>query len=178
MPTLVLDPAPSEFEALLERRRRMGGDRRDEVWDGVLHMNPVPAGPHSVLASRINALLEPVARAVGLTASLEFNLGEHGQQYRVPDLGVHRAPPTGVWIPTAVLVVEILSPHDETWQKLPYYAERAVEELVIIDPGERSVRWLGLTDGEYVDIQRSAALDLDVVDFAGRIDWPPVDEEP
>jgi hypothetical protein len=43
MPTLVRDPQPVEFEALLERRRRLGQDLYDEVWNGVLHMNPAPA---------------------------------------------------------------------------------------------------------------------------------------
>jgi hypothetical protein len=36
VPTLVRDPQPKEFQALLERRRRLGQDRYDEVWDGVL----------------------------------------------------------------------------------------------------------------------------------------------
>jgi hypothetical protein len=40
MPTLVKDPPPAEFEALLAGRRRLGQDRFDEVWEGVLHMNP------------------------------------------------------------------------------------------------------------------------------------------
>lgn len=34
VPTLVLDPAAYEIEALLERRRRSGVDRFDEVWGG------------------------------------------------------------------------------------------------------------------------------------------------
>jgi len=38
---LVLDPAPYELDALLERRRRSGLDRLDEVWEGVLR---VPRG--------------------------------------------------------------------------------------------------------------------------------------
>jgi len=44
MPTLVRDPRLAEFEALLQRRRRLGQDLYDEVSDGVLHMNPAPAG--------------------------------------------------------------------------------------------------------------------------------------
>jgi hypothetical protein len=34
MPTLVLDPPPQEFTKLIERRRTLGQDRFDEVWDG------------------------------------------------------------------------------------------------------------------------------------------------
>ena len=39
-----------EFEALLERRHRLGQDLLDEVWDGVHHMNPAPAGRHGETA--------------------------------------------------------------------------------------------------------------------------------
>ena len=49
MPTLVRDPQPPELEALLERRRRLGQDLFDEVWEGVLHMNPAPSGRHGDL---------------------------------------------------------------------------------------------------------------------------------
>ena len=35
MPTLVMDPAPAEIDALIERRRRLGLDHRDEIWEGV-----------------------------------------------------------------------------------------------------------------------------------------------
>jgi hypothetical protein len=32
--------------ALLEQRRRLGLDRWDEMWEGVLHMAPAPANEH------------------------------------------------------------------------------------------------------------------------------------
>jgi Uma2 family endonuclease len=50
----------------------------------------------------------------------------------------------GISRPTAALVVEIVSPEDETWQKLPYYAAHEVDELLILDPEKRTVDWLGL----------------------------------
>jgi len=40
MRVLTAEPMPSEVEALIERRRRAGADRFDEVWDGVLHISP------------------------------------------------------------------------------------------------------------------------------------------
>jgi Uma2 family endonuclease len=176
MPTVVLDPPPVELEELIERRRRLGQDRRDEMWDGVLHMNPVPSLPHSTLVVRLAMLLDAPARAAGLTVSAEFNLGEHESQYRIPDLGLHRGLPAGVWVPTAAIAVEILSAGDETWDKLPYYAERGVEELVVVDPRARSVRWLALAAGEYRDVERSALLGLEAAELAWRLDWPRTDE--
>jgi hypothetical protein len=93
-----------------------------------------------------------------------------------PDGGLHRGRPTGVWQPTAALVLEIVSPGDESWKKLPFYAARHVDEVLIVDPRERSVNWLGLEDGEYHPIERSGLIDLGAQGLAERLDWPPTDE--
>jgi Uma2 family endonuclease len=37
-------------------------------------------------------------------------------------------------VPTAALVVEIVSPGDESYKKLDFYAAQAVDEVVIVDP--------------------------------------------
>ena len=84
MPTLVHDPQPAEFEALLERRRRLGQDLFDEVWEGVLHMNPAPSGRHGDLESQLHVLLSPLAKHAGLRMRGQFNLGQDSD-YRVPD---------------------------------------------------------------------------------------------
>jgi len=175
MPTLILDPPPAGLEELLEQRRRMGADRHDEVWDGVYHMVPGPNAPHSFAAQRLAVLLDAPARAAGLHVGMEFNLGVGIHDFRVPDLGVHRELRSGVWVPTAAIVVEILSPTDETWQKLPFYARRGVDELLIVDPARRSVTWLALNEGEYRPIERSGLIDLGASQLAALIDWPPED---
>lgn len=51
MATLVLGTPPPELQALLERRRRAGVDRLDEVWEGVRHMVPAPSIEHAMSAS-------------------------------------------------------------------------------------------------------------------------------
>jgi Uma2 family endonuclease len=101
---------------------------------------------------------------------MEFNLGVKGD-FRVPDLGVHREPCSGVWVPTAAILIEILSPEDETWEKLPFYAEHGVDEVLIVDPAEHSVRWLALGGGEYRPADRSELLNLAASELAKRIDW-------
>jgi len=40
-------------------------------------------------------------------------------------------------------VVEILSPGDDTDNKLPFYAAHGVDELLIIDPDTQTISWLG-----------------------------------
>ena len=172
MPTLVLDPPPIEFEQLLERRRRLGQDLLDEVWDGVLHMNPAPSGRHADIAQQIAELLGPAARKAGLVPMLSiFNLGEPGN-YRVPDGGLHRDREDRVYYQTAALVVEIVSPDDETWEKLPFYAAHGVDEVLVVDPQERTVQWFALADERYQPVEASGLIELAPVELAQRIDWP------
>jgi hypothetical protein len=38
-------------QALLDERRRLGLDRRDEMWDGVLHVVPPPKDAHQSLGA-------------------------------------------------------------------------------------------------------------------------------
>lgn len=173
MATLVLGSPPPELEALLERRKRSGIDRLDEVWGGVLHMVPAPSWEHAQIAHQLAVLLDGPARAAGLVPGMhEFNLGESKDDFRVPDGGLLRPGAAGVWHATAALVVEILSPGDEGWQKLPFYAAHDVDEVLILDPIERSVAWLGLRDGEYHLVQRSGLIDLGPLEIAERLDWP------
>jgi Uma2 family endonuclease len=77
-----------------------------------------------------------------------------------------------VCLPTAALVVEIVSPGDETWDKLPFYAKHQVDEILIVDPGKRTVDWLALADGEYRPVERSALIELGSGELAERIEWP------
>lgn len=56
---------------------------------------------------------------------------------------------------------------------MPFYAERGVDELVIVDPEQRAVVWLGLQGNrEYRPVERSAVIELGPVELAGQIDWP------
>jgi Uma2 family endonuclease len=180
MPTLVLDPPPVEFQALLERRKRLDQDRHDEVWEGVYHVAPARHDADADIQQQLAELLGPLARREGLRPLIggEFNIGEP-EDFRVPDGGLFRSREPATWHPTAALAVEIVSPGDETWQKLPFYAAHHVEELLIVDPATRSIDWLGLNpgegdgEGEYRAIERSGLIDLSARDLAERIDWPP-----
>ncbi len=171
MPTLVADPAPVEVQALLERRHRLGLDHRDEMWEGVYRMNPPPSFAHQRVAEQLAALLGPLARAAGLEPLIrEFGLGE-AEDYRVPDGGLHRPGADGVWYPTAALVLEIVSPGDDTQKKLPFYATHGVDELSIVHPQEHAVHWLGLRGESYEPIASSALIDLSAERLAEQVDW-------
>ncbi len=172
MSTVVLEPTTPELEALKQRRRRAGLDRLDEVWEGVLHMVPAPSHEHGRLAVQLVRLIGPAADAAGLAMTDACNIGSSEEDFRVPDLALHRPGAGGTWHPTAALVAEIVSPDDETWQKLPFYAAHEVDEILIVDAAQSSVRWLALVGGEYRDTERSGLVDLSRDELAERIDWP------
>src|SRR5271165_3819216 len=148
MRAVVCDPAPPEFEALLERRRRSGAGAHDEVWKGVLHIAPAPQSAHAKLDQQLARLLDAPAQAAGLRPSGPVNIGG-AADYRVPDRALLRPGSEGTYLPTAALVVEIVSPGDETWDKLPFYAAHKVDELLIVDVHYRTVDWLALESDEY-----------------------------
>ncbi len=175
--TLLPDPPPAEIEAFLERRRRAGADRHDEVWEGVLHVSPEPSAAHADVLNQLAVLLTPLARERGLAPVISpFNLGESEHDYRAPDGGLLWERSAAVWNPTAAMVIEVLSPGDETWEKLPFYAAHDVDEVLIVDPQKRSVGWLGREGHEYRQIEHSRLIELGAAELAKRIDWPPVVE--
>ena len=77
-----------------------------------------------------------------------------------------------MWHPTAAIVVEIVSPGDETWEKLPFYAAHRVDEVLIVDPLKRTVDWLSLSDERYEPVKESSLIALGPEDLTEQLDWP------
>ena len=170
MTTVVLGHEPV-VEAWLEQRRTLGQDGRDEIWDGVYHAAPHEPGRNGAVASELVLTLAPAARAAGLRAGGSFNLGRKGD-FRVPDLGFHRGSPDHLYFPTAALLVEVLSPDDETYAKFGFYAAHEVDELWVVDPLEQTVRMWTLADGAYREVQASPLLGLTPEGVIAAVDWP------
>lgn len=171
VPTLTLDPAPPQPEALLEHGRAPGGDIFDKAWERIYHLTPSPDIGRSLLGSQLAVLLTPPARAGGLSVSEVFNLGHTKDDFRPPTSAYTAVAPRMV---TAAIVVEIVSPGDESWKKLPFYARHQVDEVLIVDPATRSLSWLALEGGEYRAAQRSRIIDRGTQGLAERIAWPKV----
>lgn len=167
----MLGPPPPELAALIARRKELGLDGYDEVWDGEYHMAPMAHSSHGKLQVQLTVHLQPLATSAGLVLIGPFNLGEP-DNFRVPDLGLHREDPNRTWVPTAAIVVEIESPDDETWEKLPFYASRGVEEVLVVAPAGRSLNWFMLADGGYVPTRASRLLGPDSARLGELIDWP------
>lgn len=171
MKTVILDPAPTEIEAYIERRRALGQDRFDEVWEGAYHVNPGPSNAHGFVDAELAAVLRPYAHAAGLFPGGQFNLGEP-DNYRVPDAGYHRERLIGVRVATTAIVVEIVSEGDETYEKFAFYAEHQVDELLVADPAVRSVRMFRRSATEYVETDASSLLGVTAAELVAAIDWP------
>jgi Uma2 family endonuclease len=170
MTTIVLGPRPPELEAFLERRRRLGQDRHDEVWEGRYVVAPFAHSSHGIVQAEIAAALRGPARAAGLVVTVGFNLGVP-DDFRVPDGGLHRTPPGTLYVDTAQLVVEVLSPDDQTFSKLDFYAAHGVRELLVADYEERSVRCFALQHG-HEERRTSEVVPLAMTDLQAQIDWP------
>jgi Uma2 family endonuclease len=76
------------------------------------------------------------------------------------------------WNETAALVVEIVSPDDKSWEKLPFYAAHHVDEVVIVDPVKRSVDWLARAGEGYEPSARSGLIEFGPDQLAEQLDWP------
>ena len=171
MKTVILGPPPPEIEAVIARRRALGQDTHDEIWQGEYHMAPAPHQWHGYLVAQLHDALKPLAAAAGLVRLDAFNLGA-ADDYRVPDMGLVRQLGADVYVPTAVMVVEVVSPGDESREKFGFYAGRGVDEVLIADPARRELSLFALAADRYRPTQHSAVLDTPVASIAAAITWP------
>lgn len=171
MRTVVLGERPVEVEAFLRRRHELGQDLFDEMWEGTYHVAPASHPWHGYIDNLLAELLGPYARAVGLTGTGPFNLGDP-DDYRVPDRGYHRGLPASVWVATAAIVVEVISPDDETWAKFDFYARHGVDEICTADPVAGQMQWFTLAGTAYEETGQSGLLATAVADLATRVGWP------
>jgi Uma2 family endonuclease len=146
MPTVVMVNAP---DSLLDERRSRGLDHSDEMWDGVIHLVPPAGSQHGQRQLDLGAILKSALRDQGLQGATEIGVFRPGRDddYR----GIEGA---------ATLVVEIRSPRDESWQKVDFYAEVGVEQVLIIDPAIRRVHLLHNREGTMVEQQQGPLGDV------------------
>jgi Uma2 family endonuclease len=161
----------AEIEQVIAHRRALGLDGFDEVWEGEYHVAPHAHSDHGIVDDELAAALRPYARRAGLLGSGAFNLGEP-EDYRVPDRGYHRTRPGTLYVATATVVVEIVSPGDETFAKLPFYAAHGVEEAIVALPARQRVDCYDLTTGEAAAVSASRVLGITMAELSQAVDWP------
>jgi Uma2 family endonuclease len=145
---------------ILQWRKKTGADSWDEMWEGVLHMAPVPNRTHQDLQGAVYAWLRiHWALPRGFRVHPPINIASPGgwpNDYRIPDVVLltpdrfhidHDEYFEGA--PTAV--VEIRSPGDESLEKLPFYAKLGVPEVWIVDRDSKTPQIYVLSAGAYED---------------------------
>ncbi len=152
----------------LDERKRSGAERFDEMWEGVLHVSPSPNYEHQEFTFQLEMFLyrEWALPARGRIVH-ELNVVHPDDEddwihnYRIPDLVLLSKDRLGfnrnTYILGAPLVcVEIRSPYDESYDKLPFYIRLGVPEVWIIDRDTKEPTVFALVEGNYRAVEADA----------------------
>jgi hypothetical protein len=149
---------PEIHPKVLEHRKRIGIDKWDEMWEGVLHMPPSPNRTHQGFQGELEYWIRHFwAYPLGNRVYHEINVASPGgwpDNYRIPDLVLLTPDCFDIdhdeyFEGAPAVVVEILSPGDETYEKLPFYAQIGVPEVWVIDRDTKKPSLYRLRAGEY-----------------------------
>ncbi|SRR5579885_759436 len=155
----ILDPGLSR--EYIRQRQERGLDQYDEVWEGVYVVPPLANNPHQSLATALASILFYVINLenrgqaqAGANVSDRRDGWEHN--YRDPDVVVvlneGRAVDCGThWMGGPDFLIEVQSPRDDTEEKIPFYSELQVRELLVIHRDTRHLR-LFRHDGEQLTL--------------------------
>src|SRR5579872_5494964 len=149
-------------EHIIEWRRRTGIWQRDEIWEGVLHFAQPVDCEHQELKSCLEFWLRMNwARPRRARVYHRINLALPGagsdwlDNFRIPDLVLLTRERSAIDHRTHFeggpeVVVEIRSPHDESEDKLPFYAQLGILEVWIIDRDTKEIDLYVLAGDSYV----------------------------
>ena len=131
-----------DFRRLLRDRRRMGGDRYDEVWNGVYVMSPIADNEHQGLGTNLvyafkSALPESPDLFVFQGTNVSDRTEDWRKNYRCPDVAVflpgNPAEDRGShWLGGPDFAIEILSRGDRSRKKFDFYKNVGVRELLLV----------------------------------------------
>src|SRR5262249_5160690 len=138
MATLITDP---EIERQLRcQRAEWGGDRYDEVWEGTYIMTPAANVEHQDIAGGLITVLRVAIDWTGLGKVYPaINVSDREldweKNFRVPDAAVVLNDSEARFYGAHIcggpdFLVEIVSPHDFSRDKLQFYSGIKVQELL------------------------------------------------
>lgn len=143
----------------LAERKNSEAAQWDEVWEGVLHMPPMPNGLHQDFVLDLASYLKwewgkprraLVRHEVNLTTPEDE---EHWTlNFRIPDVVLVskdrlHIDKTEYMAGAPLVVVEVRSPGDETYEKFPFYAALGVPEVWVFDRDTRAPELYALAPG-------------------------------
>lgn len=127
-------------------------------------MVPSPGREHQRLERELLFILTEVVERAGLGIVLhDFNVADPVRKledFRVPDISVVLSGGGAEVLDAYIaggpdLVVEVLSPGDETYEKLPWYAAQGVRELLLVHRDTKDLALYRLQNGELVRVAAS-----------------------
>lgn len=175
MATLITDPRLEE--EIRAQRAEWGGDRYDEVWEGTYMMTPLPNSEHGEIQARLIAIFRA---ALGFSHPAKIysglNVSDRAdnwtQNYRCPDIAV--VLPDGIARDCGAyhlggpdFVVEVLSPYDRSREKISFYGQVGVRELLLIDRDPWALELYHSRNGKLELASRSTIAQPDV--FASAV---------
>jgi Uma2 family endonuclease len=138
------------IRSFIQDRRERDIDKYDEVWDGVYVVPPLANLPHQDLATALAAILYTLITLEGrgrvqAGANVSDRRAGWKRNYRDPDIVVVLNEGRAVdcythWLEGPDFLVEVQSPGDETDEKIPFYSQIRVRELLIIHRDTRQLR--------------------------------------
>jgi Uma2 family endonuclease len=90
----------------------------------------------------------------------------------VPDIAFFRGEKGVTWHATAAIVVEVVSPGDESRRKFGHYFRSGVEEFLIVDPQTRRVEWYAQGVDAFEAADGSAILGITSAELDQALEWP------
>jgi Uma2 family endonuclease len=145
----------------LAERRNSEAAQWDEMWEGVLHMPPMPNRFHQRFARDLLIYLQarwakPRAGEVHQEVNLTTPADEDHWtlNYRIPDLVLlpkdrFHIDKVEYMVGAPLVVIEVHSPKDETYEKLPFYAGLSVPEVWVFERDTRAPEVRTLVDDKY-----------------------------
>jgi len=132
---------PGELRRIIRQRQQSGGDRYDEVWDGVYVMSPLADNEHQLIGFRLATV---IATALGTLAQVfpGCNVSDRPKRwqknYRCPDMAVFLPGNPAEdrlthWYGGPDFAAEIMSRHDRSREKFDFYFKVGVRELLLVD---------------------------------------------
>jgi Uma2 family endonuclease len=156
MTAIILDNGIAKH--LIARRRRLGLDHFDEVWDGVYVMSPAANIEHFSVSNDLATVLTIVVKWSGLGEVLPgINVSDRKEgwkkNFRVPDVTVflNGNPAEDCdthWFGGPDLVIEVISPNDRSRKKIPFYEKIGTREVLLIDRRPWRLTLYRLTEGK------------------------------
>jgi len=165
MPEKLLILDQDLIREFIQDRRDRGIDQFDEVWEGVYIVPPLATNPHQSIVGALTAIAFIVITLEGRGevfpgANVSDRRFGWKRKFRAPDVVVALSRSRAVdcnthWMGGPDFFVEVQTPNDQTYDKIPFYGQIGVQELLIVHRDTRQLRLYRHNGAELVQVKPS-----------------------